>query len=112
MICGADELGIGEPTGGIMVLDTKAKVGMPASTYFQLESDTVFEIGLTPNRSDAMGHIGVARDLLTALNHKGSKLQMCRPSVDGFKVANTSKNIAVEVKDTELCPRYYQLCTA
>ncbi|MDA0890072.1 MAG: phenylalanine--tRNA ligase subunit beta, partial [Bacteroidetes bacterium] len=106
MICGADELGIGEPTGGIMVLDTKAKVGMPASTYFQLESDTVFEIGLTPNRSDAMGHIGVARDLLTALNHKGSKLQMCRPSVDGFKVANTSKTIAVEVKDTELCPRY------
>ena len=106
MICGADELGIGEPTGGIMVLDTKAKVGMPASTYFQLESDTVFEIGLTPNRSDAMGHIGVARDLLTALNHKGSKLQMCRPSVDGFKVANTSKTITVEVKDTELCPRY------
>ncbi|KRO55273.1 MAG: hypothetical protein ABR79_03155 [Cryomorphaceae bacterium BACL11 MAG-121001-bin54] len=89
-----------------MVLDTKAKVGMPASTYFQLESDTVFEIGLTPNRSDAMGHIGVARDLLTALNHKGSKLQMCRPSVDGFKVSNTSKTIAVEVKDTELCPRY------
>ena len=106
MICGADELGIGEPTGGIMVLDTKAKVGIPASTYFQLESDTVFEIGLTPNRSDAMGHIGVARDLLTALNHKGGKLQMCRPSVDGFKVANTSKTITVEVKDTELCPRY------
>ena len=92
MICGEDELGLGEDTDGIMVLDIKAKVGMPASDYFQLESDIVFEIGLTPNRSDAMGHIGVARDLLTVLNHRGSKLEMCKPStVDMFKVANTSK---------------------
>ena len=71
MICGEDELGLGEDTDGIMVLDAKAKVGMPASEHFQLESDTVFDIGLTPNRSDAMGHIGVARDLMTVLNHKG-----------------------------------------
>jgi phenylalanyl-tRNA synthetase beta chain len=71
-----------------------------------LESDTVFEIGLTPNRSDAMGHIGVARDLMTVLNHKGSKLQMCRPSVEAFKIVNTSKNIAIEVKEIKLCPRY------
>ena len=106
MICGEDELGLGEDTDGIMVLDIKAKVGMPASDYFQLESDIVFEIGLTPNRSDAMGHIGVARDLLTVLNHRGSELEMCRPTVDKFKVANTSKSIAVEVKDNELCPRY------
>jgi len=106
MICGEDELGLGEDTDGIMILDIKAKVGMPASDYFQLESDIVFEIGLTPNRSDAMGHIGVARDLLTVLNHRGSKLEMCRPTVDKFKVANTSKPIAVEVKDNELCPRY------
>ena len=61
-----------------------------ASDYFQLESDIVFEIGLTPNRSDAMGHIGVARDLLTVLNHRGSKLEMCRPTVNKFKVSNTS----------------------
>jgi len=106
MICGEDELGLGEDTDGIMVLDIKAKVGMPASDYFKLESDIVFEIGLTPNRSDAMGHIGVARDLMTALNHKGSKLEMCKPSVNDFKVDNTSKTIAVEVKDNELCPRY------
>ncbi|MDP7567135.1 MAG: phenylalanine--tRNA ligase subunit beta, partial [Flavobacteriales bacterium] len=106
MICGEDELGLGVDTDGIMVLDIKAKVGMPASEYFKLESDIVFEIGLTPNRSDAMGHIGVARDLLTVLNHRGSKLEMCRPTVDKFKVANTSKSIAVEVKDNELCPRY------
>jgi phenylalanyl-tRNA synthetase beta chain len=106
MICGEDELGLGGDTDGIMVLDTKAKVGMPASEYFKLESDTVFDIGLTPNRSDAMGHIGVARDLMTVLNHKGSKLQMCKPSVESFKVASTKKTITVEVKDTELCPRY------
>jgi len=106
MICGEDELGLGEDTDGIMVLDTKAKVGMPASEYFQLESDIVFEIGLTPNRSDAMGHIGVARDLMTVLNHKGGNLQMCRPSVEAFKVVNTTKSIGVKVKDTELCPRY------
>ena len=77
MVCGEDELGLGEDTDGIMVLDATAKVGIPASEYFKLESDIVFEIGLTPNRSDAMGHIGVARDLLTVLNHKGNKLQMC-----------------------------------
>ena len=106
MICGEDELGLGKETDGIMVLDAKAKVGIPASEYFQLESDIVFDIGLTPNRSDAMGHIGVARDLMTTLNHKGGKLQMCRPSVESFKVENTNKTITVEVKDAELCPRY------
>jgi phenylalanyl-tRNA synthetase beta chain len=106
MICGEDELGLGEDTDGIMVLDAAAKAGTPASEYFQLESDIVFDIGLTPNRSDAMGHIGVARDLLTVLNHKGSKLQMCKPSVEGFKVANTNKTITIKVKDYELCPRY------
>lgn len=106
MICGEDELSLGPDTDGIMVLDKKAKVGTAASEYFNLESDTVFEIGLTPNRSDAMGHIGVARDLLTVLNHQGHKLEMCRPSVEKFVVANTSKKIDVELKDEVLCPRY------
>jgi len=106
MICAEDELGLGKGHDGIMVLDAAAKVGTPANEYFKLESDTTFEIGLTPNRSDAMGHIGVARDLMTVLNHKGSKLEMCIPSVDAFKVANTNKTISVEVKDAELCPRY------
>lgn len=106
MICAEDELGLGKGHDGIMVLDANAKVGTPASKYFNLESDIVFEIGLTPNRSDAMGHIGVARDLMTVLNHKGSSLEMCKPSVKSFEVNNTSKTIEVEVKDTELCPRY------
>ncbi|MFQ3332385.1 MAG: phenylalanyl-tRNA synthetase beta chain [Thalassomonas sp.] len=106
MICAEDELGLGKGHDGIMVLDTTAKVGIPAAEYFKLESDIVFEIGLTPNRSDAMGHIGVARDLLTVLNHKGNKLQMCKPSTKDFKVNNTNKTIIVEVADTDLCPRY------
>ena len=106
MVCGEDELGLGEDTDGIMVLDSTAKVGIPASEYFKLESDIVFEIGLTPNRSDAMGHIGVARDLLTILNHKGSKLQMCKPSTKDFKLDNRDKNIEVEVEDHKICPRY------
>ena len=106
MICGPDEIGLGEETDGIMVLNYNAKPGTLASEYFQLESDTVFEIGLTPNRSDAMGHIGVARDLMTALNHKGANLEMCRPSIEAFEVLDFSKIISVEVKDPDLCPRY------
>tara|TARA_B100001250_G_scaffold202980_1_gene174057 strand:- start:18665 stop:21088 length:2424 start_codon:yes stop_codon:yes gene_type:complete len=106
MICGADEIGLGEETDGIMVLDSNAKIGIPASEYFQLDSDTIFDIGLTPNRSDAMGHIGVARDLMAVLNHQGGKFQMCKPSVAAFKVANNKRPILVDVKDTDLCPRY------
>ena len=106
MICAEDELGLGKGHDGIMVLDATAKVGTNASEYFKLESDIVFEIGLTPNRSDAMGHIGVARDLLTVLNHKGNKLQMCKPSTKDFKVDNTNKTIEVEVADSKICPRY------
>ena len=70
MICAEDELGLGTDHDGIMVLDADAQIGMPASEYFKLESDTVFEIGLTPNRSDAMSHLGVARDLMTVLKLK------------------------------------------
>ena len=106
MVCGEDELGLGEDTDGIMVLDANVKVGTAASEYFKLENDIVFEIGLTPNRSDAMGHIGVARDLLTVLNYKGNKLQMCKPNNKDFKVDNTSKTIEVEVADHKICPRY------
>jgi phenylalanyl-tRNA synthetase beta chain len=106
MICAEDELGLGKGHDGIMVLEENAIVGTPAAEYFKLESDIVFEIGLTPNRSDAMGHIGVARDLMTVLNHKGNKLQMCKPSTKDFKVDNTNGTIAVEVADADLCPRY------
>jgi len=106
MICGEDELGLGDVTDGIMVLPDKLEVGTLASDYFNIENDTVLEIGLTPNRSDAMGHIGVARDLKAVLNHRGSELEICLPKVDDFKVDNTDVSISVEVEDPELCPRY------
>ncbi|MDC3390095.1 phenylalanine--tRNA ligase subunit beta [Flavobacteriales bacterium] len=109
MICSESELGLGESHDGIMVLDKNAEVGIKAKDYFKLETDTVFEIGLTPNRSDAMGHIGVARDLLTSLNYRGEKLQMCKPSVKEFKELNKKSSISVEVKDFDLCPRYSSL---
>jgi len=106
MICGQDEIGLGPSTDGIMVLDSDAKVGLLGAEYFNIESDTVFEIGLTPNRSDAMSHIGVARDLKTVLNHKGHNLTMCVPNVDDFKVDNNNLKIDVDVVSSELCPRY------
>lgn len=106
MICGPDEIGLGEKTDGIMILDASAKVGTTAAQHFQLESDIVFEIGLTPNRSDAMGHIGVARDLMTVLNHKGHNLKICMPSVENYQHKENNKNISVVIDDYALCPRY------
>ena len=70
MICAEDELGLGASHAGIMVLDESAVAGELASNYFQLQDDYVFEIGLTPNRSDASSHLGSARDLVAAVNHK------------------------------------------
>ena len=71
MICAEDELGLGGDHDGILVLDAALTPGTPCSTVFNVESDFVFEIGLTPNRTDAMGHIGVARDLRAAMITKG-----------------------------------------
>ena len=106
MICAEDELGLGKDHDGIMVLDADAQIGMPASEYFKLESDTVFEIGLTPNRSDAMSHLGVARDLMTVLKLKGENISVNRPSVEDFKTDNNNLPIEIEVKDFDACPRY------
>ena len=109
MICSEDELGVGDNHEGIMILDNNAQIGQTAKEYFKIESDTVFEIGLTPNRSDAMGHIGVARDLLTVLNYRGHNLQMCKPSVKNFKTIKTKNSISVKVNNSDLCPRYSSL---
>lgn len=106
MICGSDEIGMGGAHDGIMELDADAIPGTLASSYFNLESDTVFEIGLTPNRSDAMGHMGVALDLKAGMAAQGLSLDLCKPSVEAFQVDNTDLNIEVEVSDSELCPRY------
>jgi phenylalanyl-tRNA synthetase beta chain len=112
MICAEDELGLGTSHAGIMVLDADAKVGTPAAEYFNVENDFVFEIGLTPNRTDATSHIGVARDLKAVLDNidflkksqNNRTLQI--PSVDGFKTENTNLDIDVVVEDSIACPRY------
>jgi len=105
MICAEDEIGLGKGHDGIMVLDVAAEVGTLAKAYFNIEDDYELEIGLTPNRADATGHIGVARDLVAVLGQK-QEINLLRPSVDDFKVDNTDLSIAVEVEDAELCPRY------
>ncbi|HOI32053.1 MAG: phenylalanine--tRNA ligase subunit beta [Bacteroidales bacterium] len=108
MICAEDELGLGDSHDGIMVLPDETQIGIPASRLFDIEQDVIFEIGLTPNRSDAMSHIGVARDLAAALNHRAGfqkyKLQM--PSVETFSIDNQDLDIEVEVENTHACPRY------
>ena len=109
MICGEDEIGIGKGNDGIMELDSTAKIGLPAADYFDLKNDTMFEIGLTPNRADAMSHFGVARDLMVALKHKNilpKEAKTCSPSVGNWKVDNHDLPITIEVKNTGACPRY------
>ena len=105
MICAEDEIGLGTSHDGIMVLDELAKIGMPAKEYFNIETDTVFEIGLTPNRIDGASHIGTARDLAAYLS-QAKKTELIKPSVDEFKIDNNNLPIEIIVEDKEACPRY------
>lgn len=106
MICAEDELGLGKSHDGIMVLDADTKVGTPAAELFSIENDQVFEIGLTPNRADAMSHFGTARDLKAGLQHKDINLELITPSVSAFHVDNRTLKIDVDVVNKELAPRY------
>lgn len=106
MICAEDEIGLGESHDGIMILDSKIKTGSLASEIFKVENDVVFEIGLTPNRADAMSHFGVARDIKAGLIQQDINLELITPSVSAFHVDNRMFKIDVEVKDKELAPRY------
>lgn len=106
MICAEDELGLGESHDGIMVLDNSIKEGTPASEIFEIETDKVFEIGLTPNRADAMSHFGVARDLKAGLLQKEIALELITPSVSAFHVDARSLKIEVDVQNKEKAPRY------
>lgn len=106
MICAEDELGLGGSHDGIMVLDDKIAVGTPCSKVFEVETDNVFEIGLTPNRADAMSHYGVARDLRAGLIQKGTQLELITPSVTKFHVDNRSAKVDIEVLNKKLVPRY------
>lgn len=106
MICAEDELGLGESHDGIMVLDGKLKLGKPVGELFDISVDEVFEIGLTPNRADAMSHYGVARDLKAGLMQRGINLELITPSVIDFKVDDTTMKIPVDVLNKSLAPRY------
>ena len=106
MICAEDELGLGTNHDGIMVLDNKLKSGTKAAEVFNIVSDKVFEIGLTPNRADAMSHYGVARDLRAGLMQNDINLELLTPSVMDFNVDDTTFTIPIDVEDSNLVPRY------
>ena len=105
MICAEDEIGIGASHDGILVLDPSVKVGTLAKDYFNVSSDKVFVIGLTPNRIDAASHFGVARDLAAYLNLQRT-VNLKKPSVDNFKIDNNNRITEVIIKNEEACPRY------
>ena len=106
MICAEDELGLGTSHDGIMILDATLKPGPPAAKVFNVENDEVFEIGLTPNRADAMSHYGVARDLRASLLQKNSSIELITPTVSTFRIDKRTLKIDVDVKDSKLAPRY------
>lgn len=107
MICAEDEIGLGTGHQGIIVLDSKTPAGMPASEYFKVEKDFIFEIGLTPNRIDSGSHYGVARDLAAYLNINGElKTRAKLPSLDTFKVDNNANPIEIIIENKADCPRY------
>ena len=107
MICAEDELGLGSDHEGIMVLDSDAKPGTPVSDYFGIVYDTIFEIGLTPNRIDSGSHYGVARDLAAFLSlNSGKDYKAAKPSVDHFRPDNNRGKLEVIVENLADCPRY------
>lgn len=106
MICAEDELGLGNNHDGIMVLDECLEIGTPAAEVFKIETDQVFEIGLTPNRADAMSHLGTARDLRAGLLQRDVPLELLSPSVSEFHVDDRTLKFDVEVEDIEKAPRY------
>jgi len=106
MICAEDELGLGDSHDGIIVLAEQTEVGKPAIEVFEVETDRVFEIGLTPNRADAMSHLGVARDLKAGLAHLGIDVRFNTPSVSKFNIDSKNIPLQVEVLDKKRCPRY------
>ena len=106
MICAEDELGLGTSHDGIMILSEDLIPGTPASKVFNIVDDEVFEIGLTPNRADAMSHLGVARDLRAGMMQKGVSTELITPSVSNFRVDKRILKMDVSVVDSKLAPRY------
>lgn len=109
MLCAEDEIGIGSDHNGIIVLPSDTEVGLAAADYYHIENDYVIEVDITPNRSDAISHYGVARDLAAYFATRDPQIKLTRPAVDHFGIDNHDLNIEVEVRDTEACPRYSAL---
>jgi phenylalanyl-tRNA synthetase beta chain len=106
MICAEDELGLGSSHDGIMILNEDLQPGTPAARVFNIENDEVFEIGLTPNRADAMSHMGVARDLRAGMLQKNISTEFITPSVSNFRVDKRILKMDISVKEAALAPRY------
>lgn len=109
MICAEDEIGLGNDHSGIIILPADAVPGTPAATYYQLESDWLIEVDITPNHADACSHWGVARDFYAYLIQHGYETSLHRPSVEHFTIDNEALPIKVRVENTEACPRYAAL---
>ncbi len=106
MLCAEDEIGVGTSHDGIIVLPAETPVGMKASDYYHVDNDTLIEVDITPNRSDAACHYGVARDLYAYYRAHGQQVALTKPAIDGFKVDNHNLDIKVQIENTEACPRY------
>ena len=106
MVCAEDEIGLGQSHDGIMILDSNIKPGTPISEVFNLENDNILEIGLTPNRSDAMSHYGVARDLKAFHDFKSIKSKLILPSVNNFESVKLDENFKITIEDIDKCPFY------
>src|SRR5690606_19726269 len=106
MVCSESELGLGSSHEGIMILENDRKPGTPVSDVFEIENDHVFEIGLTPNRADAMSHWGVARDLKAGYQQQDLNLELITPSVSKFHIDSRSFRIPIKIENSNLAPRY------
>jgi phenylalanyl-tRNA synthetase beta chain len=107
MICAEDEIGLGESHSGILVLPSDTRTGMPAAEYFHLHTDWIYEIGLTPNRMDAMSHLGVARDVCAYLTvHEKKNYSIRSPYSNSFKIDKPGVSFAVSIENAEACQRY------
>ena len=107
MICAEDEIGVGNDHAGIIVLPSDTPVGLPAAEYYHIENDTIIEVDITPNRSDAASHYGVARDLYAYYQaHEIANVSLSKPSIDAFRVDNHELEIKVRIDAPDACPRY------
>jgi len=106
MLCAEDEIGIGTSHAGIIELPAETEVGTLAKDFYNIKSDYVIEVDITPNRIDAASHYGVARDLAAYFKQHDASVKLQKPDVSGFKVENNNYPVKVTIENTEACPRY------